>query len=144
MEKENIITRIREFNRFYMPILNLLGNHYLGSECSATEARFLFEVNKNDGCNAKYIENIMNIDKSYLSRIIKKFENKGYLIRIISKKDLRSFDIHLTDKGKDKTEELSQMANMQIAEIIKNLNSKDYEKLNQAFDTITDILKGNI
>lgn len=70
-EKENAIYRIRAFNRFYMPTLDLLGNHYLGSEYSATEARVLFEVYEKDGCNAAHIAKVMNIDKSYLSRIIK-------------------------------------------------------------------------
>lgn len=72
--KKEIVYKIREFNRNYMPVFDLLGNKYLGSEYSATEARVLFEIFENDGCNAAYIAEKMNIDKSYLSRIIKNHE----------------------------------------------------------------------
>ncbi len=86
-----------EFNRFYMSKMRLLDNHYLGLEYSPTEARVLFEVYENDGCNATYIAKTINIDKSYLSRIIKAHEKSGYLIRSVSQKDSRSFDLHLTE-----------------------------------------------
>lgn len=140
-EKENAIYRIREFNRFYMPALDLLGNHYLGSEYSATEARVLFEVYEKDGCNAAYIAKTMNIDKSYLSRIIKSHEKNGYLVRILSNIDSRSFDIHLTELGIKQTESLIQKSNQQIREIIEPLNPKECNKLIDALNTITNILK---
>ena len=38
----------------------------------------------------------MNIDKSYLSRIIKSHEKSGYIIRKASATDLRSFELYLT------------------------------------------------
>lgn len=75
------IAKIRAFNRFYMPSMNLLGDHYLGSEYSVTEARVFFEIYENEGCNAAHIAQLMNIDKSYLSRIIKKHEKSGYIHR---------------------------------------------------------------
>lgn len=53
--KEKAVSSAREFNRFYLPKLGLVGNHYLGSEYSPTEARVLYEVYENDGCNAAYI-----------------------------------------------------------------------------------------
>lgn len=140
-EKENAIYRIRAFNRFYMPTLDLLGNHYLGSEYSATEARVLFEVYEKDGCNAAHIAKVMNIDKSYLSRIIKSHERNGYLVRIVSKIDSRSFDIHLTEIGTKRTEDLIQKSNQQIREIIEPLNATECNKLTDALNIITNILK---
>ena len=95
-EKEKVIYRIRAFNRFYMPKLRLLDNHYLDSEYTPTEARVLFEIYENDGCNAAYIAKKMNIDKSYLSRIIRAHETKGYLVRNVSETDSRAYQIHLT------------------------------------------------
>ena len=140
-EKEKAIHRIREFNRFYMPKLGLLGNHYLGSNYSPTEARVLFEVYENDGCNAAHIAKTMNIDKSYLSRIIRSYEKDGYLVRTVSQKDSRSFHIHLTETGIKKTEYLIQESNQQIGQIIESLSEKEDKRLIEAFNTITDILK---
>lgn len=80
MSDRETIYAIRAFNGMYMPFINLLGNHYLGSEYSVTEVRIFFEIYENEGCTATHIAREMNIDKSYLSRILKKSrEKKLYL-----------------------------------------------------------------
>lgn len=140
-KKENAILRIREFNRFYMPALDLLGNHYLGSEYSAVEARVLFEVYEKDGCNAAYIAKTMNIDKSYLSRIIKSHEKNGYLVRVKSVNDSRSFDIHLTEAGLKRTMSLIQKANLQIEHMLGPLDEHECQRLIDALNVTTEILK---
>lgn len=76
MPDRETIYAIRAFNRMYMPSMNLLGNHYLGSEYSVTEARIFFEIYENEGCTATHIAQEMNIDKSYLSRILKNLIKK--------------------------------------------------------------------
>jgi len=139
--KERAVYRIREFNQFYLPALDLLGNHYLGSEYSATETRILFEIYKTDGCKAVHIAKTLNIDKSYLSRIIKNQEKNGYLVRTVSNQDSRSFDIHLTDRGRQRTEDFIQKSNKQIGEIIEPLQAEECKKLIDALNIVTDILK---
>lgn len=136
-----VVFRIREFTRFYMPTFNLLGNHYLGSEYSATEARVLFEIYEHDGCNAAYISKTMNLDKSYLSRIIKSHEKSSYLIRTASKKDSRSFELHLTELGTALAEDFIRKSNQQIGAVIGSLEPDTCKALIDAFDTITAILK---
>lgn len=140
-DKTQTINRIREFNRFYMPSLSLLGNHYLGSEYSATEARVLFEIYENDGCRAADIAKAMNIDKSYLSRIIKNHEKNGYITRKVSESDMRAFALHLTDKGTDRTRELIEKSNDEIGNIVATLSEKDCTQLVDALNTVTAILK---
>ena len=128
MHRVETVQKVRAFNRFYMPAMNLLGNHYLGSEYSVTEARIFFEIYENEGCNAAHIAQIMNIDKSYLSRIIIAHEKNGYLRRTPSSDDGRSYAIFLTDKGKKRADEL--------------IHKSDDEKtrLADAFDTIIQLL----
>ena len=140
-EKEKAVQRIREFNRFYMPLLRLLDNHYLGSQYTPTEARVLFEIYENDGCNAAFIAKVMNIDKSYLSRIIRTHEKKGYLIRNVSKTDSRAYHLHLTETGLMQTKDFSQKSNEQIKHIIHSLNRKECTELIKALNTITSILE---
>lgn len=140
-EKEKAVQRIREFNRFYMPLLRLLDNHYLGSQYTPTEARVLFEIYENDGCNAAFIAKVMNIDKSYLSRIIRTHEKKGYLIRNVSKTDSRAYHLHLTETGLMQTKDFIQKSNEQIKHIIHSLNRKECTELIKALNTITSILE---
>lgn len=140
MEEKYIVNVIREFNRFYLSALDLLGNHYLESNYTVTEARVLFEVYEANGCNAAHIAKVMNIDKSYLSRIIKKHEDKGYLVRTKSNDDTRSYDIKLTDTGKDITRDFIEKSNRHIEAIIESLDAQECIALNGAFATITKIL----
>lgn len=139
--KNKTVSEIRAFNRFYMPTLNLLGNNYLGSEYSAAEARVFFEIYENDGCNAAHIAKTMNLDKSYLSRILKRHEKDGYLTKTPSEKDSRAFSLHLTEKGLAKAGELIEKSNRQIGEIIEKLDDTDCKQLTEALQAVTVILK---
>ena len=140
-EGKKVVQRIREFNRFYMPLLRLLDTHYLGSEYTPTEARVLFEIYENDGCNAAFIARVMNIDKSYLSRIISAHEKKGHLIRNVSEADSRAYHLHLTESGLLQTNDFIQKSNQQIGDIIKSLSQEECMELIEALNTITTILQ---
>lgn len=140
-EKQKAVYRIREFNRFYMPKLRLLNNHYLGSDYTPTEARVLFEIYENDGCNAAWIAKTMNIDKSYLSRIIRSHERNGYVARNVSAEDSRTYQLHLTEKGLEQAEDFIRKSNQEIGNLIAPLQETDYAALMEALDIVTDILR---
>lgn len=140
MKKIETIEKVRAFNRFYMPFMNLLGNHYLGSEYSITEARIFFEIYEHEGCNAAYLSQIMNIDKSYMSRIIKAHEKNGYILKEHSSVDKRSYALHLTAEGRQIAENFIKASNEEIADILHGLSEKDEEYLIDAIDTIMKIL----
>lgn len=139
--KESTVLQIRAFNRFYLPAMNLLDNHYVDSEYCATEARIFFEVYERDGCNAADIAKKLNIDKSYLSRILTSHEKCGYITRTRSKSDARSYDLHLTESGLALTEDLIRRSNEDIGRIIASLNDEQCLKLNEALNTVTEILR---
>ena len=134
------IAKIRTFNRFYMPSMNLLGDHYLGSEYSVTEARVFFEIYENEGCNAAHIAQQMNIDKSYLSRIISKHEKSEYIHRERSAGDSRSYHLYLTDAGKMRAEDFIRKSNEEIGRVIHGLSSEEEHRLTEALETVTRLL----
>ncbi|MGL5438055.1 MAG: MarR family winged helix-turn-helix transcriptional regulator [Lachnospiraceae bacterium] len=140
MNRKGSIEKVRAFNRFYMPSMNLLGNHYLGSEYSVTEARIFFEIYENEGCNAAHIAQIMNIDKSYLSRIIKNHEKQGYIQRKLSDADGRSYSLFLTMKGKKRAKEFIRESDKEIENILQELSDEDELCLINAIDTIMKLL----
>ena len=134
-----IVQRIRSFNHFYLPAMNLLGVHYLGSEYSAAKARVMFEIYENEGCNAASIAEKMKIDKSYLSRILAGYVEKGYIARKPSEQDRRCQRLYLTDKGKERTEDFIQKSDAEIQGITGDLTPREEEELWKALDVITDI-----
>lgn len=140
MDYLNTVEKIREFNRFYTTVMSLLNKSYLNSDYAITEARILYELYENNGCNANYIVHKLHIDKSYLSRIIKKFENINLLERTVSKHDTRAYDIILTDKGIAETESLIKRSNANILDIINSLSASECKMLESSIDTITMLL----
>lgn len=141
MQNDKLIQKVREFNRLYMPAMKLLGNHYLGSEYSVTEARVFFEIYENQGCNAAHIAEKMNIDKSYLSKIISSHEKKGYIIKEPSKTDRRSFALYLTGKGKERALEFIRDSNNEIGNILIHLSADEQREMYAALEIIMSLLK---
>lgn len=143
--KNETVERIRQFNRFYTPIIGILNDKYIESCFSVSEARILFELKNNTGCGQKYLVETLNIDKSYLSRIIKKFEKLSLINKEISSKDARTVVLSLTKKGLDVADTLIETTNMQINSLISSLNKKECENLCIALNTVEKCLrKGNI
>lgn len=141
MEKHaDIIYRVREFNRFYTVALGMLNRKFIDSGYSVAENRILFELNANDGCSANLLAAKLHIDKSYLSRILKAFEEKGLLTRQASPEDGRARLLRLSDTGRSETARLIEGANRQIEALVAHLSPEDCARLSQAMDTITECL----
>ncbi|MGC4018841.1 MAG: MarR family transcriptional regulator [Muricomes sp.] len=138
------INRIREFNRFYTVILGILNRNFLGTDYSLTETRILFELQSNFQNTANSLIEKLQIDKSYMSRILKSFEKKGFITKQVVSEDKRSYKIQLTQKGKDKTSELIEVTNRQIEGLVESLTSSECDEVIGAMDTITKYLSKNL
>lgn len=129
MKKIDAITEIRGFNRFYTNILGLLDQQILESGYSLTEARILFEISKTEVCMANQLCSVLDIDRSYMSRIIRKFEKEGIVTREVDDADNRNMKIQLTKKGMELFHELNNRSNKQIEELLSKMEMGDEEKL---------------
>lgn len=136
MKRNDIITEIRGFNRFYTNILGLLDQQIIDSGYSLTEARILFEIGKTDTCTANQLCSILDIDRSYMSKIINKFEKKQLISRSISNVDSRNIEIHMTEKGKAVLRDLESRANTQIEDLISKFDMEECEKLISGIRTV--------
>src|SRR5262245_30299598 len=97
---QELIDRIRSFNRFYTNIIGLLDQHFLDSPFSLTEGHVLYEICNTEDCSAKNIRESIVIDEGYLSRILESFSKRGLIRRTSSSKDGRLRIILPTEKGK--------------------------------------------
>lgn len=136
MQKKDIVTEIRGFNRFYTNILGLLDQHIIGSGYSLTEARILYEISKTDTCTAKKLCSILDIDRSYMSKIINKFEKSQLIKRNVCNTDNRNIEIHITEKGMKVFHELNTRADKQIEDLISKFDNEDCEKLINSMRTV--------
>lgn len=141
VKEKDPIPDIRKFNRFYTDIIGLLDKYLLHSAYSLAEGRIIFEIYSGKSVQASQIMTAMNIDKSYLSRLLKKLEKDGLITRASSGNDARAMLISLTEKGIQEFTMLNKASDKQISDLIINLNSTDQQELVANMNAIMNILK---
>ena len=140
--EDKFIKKIREFNRFYTDFLGTMNNRILNSNYSLAESRILFEIDNNTKCTACDIVSVLNIDKSYLSRILKTFERNKLIVKKRSTEDARSFFLLLTEKGKSELNLLENEVNSRLRVLEESLTSNQRAILEKNMNMIKSILSG--
>lgn len=137
---DKTISEIRKFNRFYTVNMGFLDSMYLDTEYSVVETRILFEIKMHEICIQSDIGKTLHIDKSYLSRLMKRFYKNGLIKKDKSDEDKRVTYISLTEKGRMETERLIDLTNNQIKTKINRLNFEECDELCNAMNVIISIL----
>lgn len=132
------IAGIRSFNRFYTHILGLLNQHILDSDFSLTEARVLLEVSKTEPCQANALADRLRLDRSFLSRILKRLEGKALIARTPDPADSRASHIAITPEGKTVLGELDSRSEAQIGSLIAALSPAELQEVQRAMRLIRD------
>jgi len=134
------ISEIRAFNRFYTDLIGLLDKHLLNSDYSLAEARILYEVHNGHSVQASQIMTAMQIDKSYLSRLLKKLEKEGLISKTASENDARANLLSLTTLGQNLFDTLNRASDEQIDVLINRLPEQQQQKLVDHMQSIRKIL----
>ncbi len=130
----------RKFNRFYTDVLGFLNEHIYDSPFSLTETRILFEIYNTSNCTAKNIQERLDLDGGYVSRIIKKFEKEKMIYKQKCKDDGRNHLLYVTSHGELIYKELEKKANQQVEYILGSLDHDQQQKLVASMNTIQEIL----
>jgi DNA-binding MarR family transcriptional regulator len=138
---QELIDRIRSFNRFYTNIIGLLDQHFLDSPFSLTEGRVLYEICNTEECSAKKIRENIVIDEGYLSRILDSFSNRGLIKKTPSPKDGRLRMIVPTEKGKREFVNLNANSNILISQMIEKLSEEERADLLSKMEEIRTLLE---
>lgn len=138
-----LVKKIREFNRYYTVWLNVFTKGYLGTEFSWPESRVLFEIWLYPGISATELCRHLNMDKSYISRIIAKFEKNKFITRelVVGSKGVKK--LWLTKTGEQKAKEIDTFGNNQIVEKLQNMDEQTCQKLCEAMKFIENTLRIN-
>lgn len=141
MTKKTAIQNIRAFNRFYTDVIGLLNQHLLDSDYSLSEVRVMYEISIGEEVQASQIMTAMSIDKSYLSRILKKLEKDGIITKSLSAQDARAMSISLTGEGQKLFDSLNKASDHQINDLIEKLSNEQLQELVSHMHAIKEILK---
>lgn len=131
---------VRRFNRFYTKRIGALQDHFLKSPFSLTEARVLYELAHHQQTTASVLSDELGLDPGYLSRILRRFQQRGLLRRRVSDTDARSSLLWLTDKGQDAFARLNADQRAEIEALLGGLGDGERRKLVEAMRTIEGLL----
>jgi DNA-binding MarR family transcriptional regulator/GNAT superfamily N-acetyltransferase len=135
-EVADTIAAFRRFNRFYTRLLGLFGNSYVSSRLSLTEGRVLFELATRGKSGATEIAGELSLDPGYLSRILRKFEEKGIIARSTSPGDARNAVLRLTRKGRAVFADLDRRSAQQARGVLDPLTPGTRAALLKSMHTI--------
>jgi len=139
--KKQSIEEVRAFNRVYTVFMGILNKSYLKSDFSLVETRVMHATINKDSIMPSEIVAQLNIDKSYLSRIISSLEKRKVITKTKSSKDGRSIKLSITEYGKKEFEKLNQASDIQVEGLLSQLNPKDCEQLVKNMSEIRAILE---
>jgi DNA-binding MarR family transcriptional regulator len=137
---EIIREQVRAFNRFFAVKIRVFNRYAFETPYSLVEGRIIGEIGRQSGCTANEIAETLDMDKSYLSRVIGKLEDAGLITKSVSDSDTRKKHLYLTEKGRKLFTELEQLSNAQVADMLSGLNSEQMERLSESMHTIQSIL----
>ncbi|MDA1636055.1 MULTISPECIES: MarR family winged helix-turn-helix transcriptional regulator [Bacillus cereus group] len=143
MDKK-IIYDIRQFNRFYTKVLGLFNNQILDTDYSLTEARILFEISERTDCIANNLVQELNIDRSYMSRILRRFEKEELIEKRSSIKDNRKNLLFLTQKGEELLDLIHIQSDEQLNQLFNGLSDSEINEIRISMMIIKEKLDKNI
>ncbi|HDR7785333.1 MarR family winged helix-turn-helix transcriptional regulator [Bacillus wiedmannii] len=135
---------IRQFNRFYTKVLGLFNNQILDTDYSLTETRILFEISERTECIANNLVQELNIDRSYMSRILRRFEKEGLIEKRSSIKDSRKNFLFLTKKGEVLLDIIHIQSDEQINQLFNGLSDSEINEIRISMMIIKEKLDKNI
>ena len=135
------IEAMRAFNRFYTDRIGILDRAYLKADYTLAEARIVYEIGTRVEVLAVELVRDLHLDPAYLSRILKKFRERGLVTVAQDPTDGRSQRLALTDKGHTEFETLAELSRNQLRQMLAPLGRSEKASLVEAMATITRLIE---
>ena len=137
---DDVVARVRAFNRFYTNVIGVLDEGMVRSPYSLTEARVIFELAQTETTEVAALRHELDLDAGYLSRLLARFEADGLVTRERSAADARRQVIRLTDAGRAAYAVLDQRSADEVRTLLTPLTDERRRRLAAAMDMIEGIL----
>lgn len=132
---------IRRFNRFYTREIGVLDGNLLQSGFSLAEARIIYELAQAPQISATEIGEKLNLDRGYLSRMLRAFQRKRLISRKTDAADRRRSHLSLTEKGRTAFRHLDRRSSEAANSMIADLPPGAVNALLAAMETIQGVLE---
>jgi DNA-binding MarR family transcriptional regulator/predicted N-acetyltransferase YhbS len=139
-QKADPVAAVRAFNRFYTGRIGVLGDGFLRTQHSLTEARILYELGDREVVEVADLRRDLEIDAGYLSRVLSRLEEQALVTRERSEDDGRRQRVRLTDDGAAAFVELDRRSAAEIGELLEGLGEERRQRLVAAMHVIAGLL----
>jgi len=132
--------RVRRFNRFYTRRMGLLNAGLLQTPFSLAEVRVLYEIAHQERPTAKSIASTLQLDRGYLSRLLRGLRQRGLVTARAEEHDRRERRLSLTARGRKAFGTLNARATDEIAAMLHGLSRTEQHDLLRSIGTIESLL----
>jgi len=143
---EQRIAAVRQFNRFYTQRIGVLREHLLGSPFPLTGVRVLYELAHwpaaGQPATAAVLAARLALDKGYLSRILRGFEQRGLVRKKASALDGRRKSLALTARGRHEFAVLDARSRAEVTTMLGKLPASAQAHVVDAMRTVMTLLGG--
>ncbi|GLQ95064.1 PadR family transcriptional regulator [Dyella acidisoli] len=136
------IAEIREFNRFYTARLGVMSRRYLDGEFGLAEARILYEVSAQPKVTASTLQETLELDAGYMSRLLSGLIRRKLIRRVTSDTDAREKPLMLTATGEKAVARLNEQSMAHIRGLLAHLSAADRETMAAALAGVRKLLEG--
>lgn len=136
------IAQIREFNRYYTTRLGLMSRRYLGGEFGLAEARILYEVSAQPKTTASALQETLELDAGYMSRLLSGLIRRKLIRRVTSDTDAREKPLVLTATGEKTVARLNEQSMARIQGLLAHLSAADREAMATSLAKVRELLEG--
>ncbi len=133
------VKAVRAFNRFYTQRIGVL-KRYLDTDFTLTEVRVLYELAHRPPLTARELVHDLELDAGYLSRILRRFEDKGWIAREAAEHDGRQQWLRLTEPGYAVFGPLQQKSRDEAAALLATVPRAARPQLIQSLQTVHRLL----
>jgi DNA-binding MarR family transcriptional regulator/GNAT superfamily N-acetyltransferase len=134
------VDAVRRFNRLYTRRIGVLEDGYLHSPFSLAEVRVLYELAHREQATATELSRALELDAGYLSRMLRKFDERGLLDRRKSERDGRESQLSLTPQGQATLEPLDARAREQVGALLAQLPEHRRRRLLSILSEVEELL----
>lgn len=135
----DLVSAVRGFNRFFTVHVGALNPDFLGAGMTLAEARLLFEIAHSrsgaEGPLAAELQAILVMDAGFVSRMLRRFEQRGWIARPRAEGDARRRPISLLPAGRAAFETLDRRQREQVETTLERLSPSQRLDLASALTT---------
>jgi DNA-binding MarR family transcriptional regulator/N-acetylglutamate synthase-like GNAT family acetyltransferase len=130
------VSLVRAFNRDFTRRIGVVREGLLDSRYSLTEVRVLYELAHRRGITAGQLATRLDLDRGYLSRLLRRFGHRQWLRRTASESDGRRQHLSLTAEGRRIFAPLERRAQAEVRRLLAPLDAAGVRSVLDAMQTI--------